>query len=801
MQLSVYKYILLGLLVLISLTSIFNRPGIGNFELFNNYQIKERISSSSQNSRYIFLKYPPGTYLFLDLILDNFTLDPHLKLFNKQLVWVVFKVSLYFFYLFTLLTLLYLVQSIKKRTNVSLLDTSIAYFSSISILLASVGLSYFDIYAAPFFILSIVFIVKKQFTRSAIFYLLALVFNWVLLVFSPLFVLYVLKNTKNGLVEKIVQAVYFLAVPSYVLVAYYLMIDIRTQFYFLLESKMFIRPDLRLWISLSLFIFLYLKFLKIFFITKIFSNTVFFRALLGIFLSYVLLMPDISAGRLFWIPLLCLILFLVERSNLTKLGLILANVIVFMNLFTLFGTSGILQIRGIYFSYFRYVFLLCLVFFSFWYMSMLYNINTKNLGLQARWFLIVVMVLINLALIPADGSADHVSWTQYAIAATTYLNPFRAYTDVVLQYPPLSIVVISFFANIWRNIVGVSQDYTIAIKLSIFSFYLLSVGCLLRFSASLTEIYKISIMAKLVTILTTFSLIIQTQGLADINVYVIPSLFTSIFFLFQRKYWITGILIGLTISIKWQPAILLPLFIVTLLDSKEGIKGNLKRLFVFVSGFLIFPVISWSLVLVQPGGYFATARAFEFFATNNLLLSGQALNINWVATYVLHITDPVYYGSIQQLDYLNRQIPTYSAPWALRGHLFLITAFAIIVYYWHFQKKEITTFLGAAIMLFFSHHQLNKSAYEKHIFYVVVLMLFLYLIRPTQSNKRLLILFDIMVIMNLVFFYGTVGTGAVDRLFFGFDITIIFSIYYFMIYLLVTWNYFKGRLFSASKVG
>lgn len=786
----------------------------------------------------------------MNLILSNIELNPDIKLLGRQTSWKVFKVTLYFFYVLTWLTILYLTKSIKGKA-ISLLDTSIAYFASISILLSSVGLSFFDIYAAPFFILSLAFIFKKQFTYSSIMYLFSLVFNWALLVFSPLFLLLAIKNKANTLTRAI-QILCFFLIPCYVLIAHLTRINSHTQFshlidlhkhlkiravgvctafglslvylikYFVFHKRIpkevfllagflltvlfvlltILWPDFPLWISSILFVLFYLKLLKEVSIVKTITNIIISRIVLATFLIFVLLVPNMSAGRLLWIPLLSLILFIVDKSSFSKLGLILVNLIVFMNLYTSFGTSGVSQIKGIYFDFFGYIFLSCLIFFICWHFVTIYRFSfhkislqdLQQLSLQTKWFLVVVMVLIILALIPADGSSDHVSWTQYAVASIAYPNPFRAYTDVILQYPPLSIVIISVFANTWKSIIGLSADYTIAIKLSILTFYILLVGYLLRFKIPSLQRYKLFTLDKLIIILTTFSLIIQTQGLADINIYIIPSLFASILLLFKKKYLLSGIMMGFTLSIKWQPAILLPLFVITLMHSRGDIKKNLRRLITFTFGFLIIPIISWFMVLIQPGGYFATVRAFEFFGTDNLLLSGQALNINWVATYIVHIFDPVTYGSLQQMDYLNRQIPIFSAPWILRGQFFIVMTLAIIIFYWRLKRKDIVTFLCAAVMIFFSHHQLNKSAYEKHLFYVMALMLFLCLIRPTLGNRRLLVLFDIMVIMNLIFFYGTAGTGPMNRLFFGFDITIIFSIYYFIIYLWVMKRYFKGDL-------
>ena len=176
------------------------------------------------------------------------------------------------------------------------------------------------------------------------------------------------------------------------------------------------------------------------------------------------------------------------------------------------------------------------------------------------------------------------------------------------------------------------------------------------------------------------------------------------------------------------------------------------------------------------------------------MLSGQALNLNWIVTYALHIFQLEGPESLAGLSGLNRQVGTLLAPKIFQGYLFITAAIIILAFYWLKQKKTIANFIGSAIMIFFSHQILNKSAYEKHIFYVVILMLFLYLIRPSKINKALLIIFDVMAIMNLIFFYGFTGPKIVNRMILGFDITILFSLLYLFIYLYIFVRYLNRKL-------
>ena len=182
---------------------------------------------------------------------------------------------------------------------------------------------------------------------------------------------------------------------------------------------------------------------------------------------------------------------------------------------------------------------------------------------------------------------------------------------------------------------------------------------------------------------------------------------------------------------------------------------------------------------------------YFFNITGFSMLSGQAMNLNWVVTYIMHIVDPVGHYSLEYLEGLNRPIPRSYGPFFSHGLLFYLVGLIIAVKYWLLQKKDLINFLAASVIIFLSHHIVNVAAYEKHLFYPVIFMLFLYLIRPQKSNFYLLILLDLMAAINLIFFYGFTGHKDINRLFFGFDITVLFAVIYCIIYLWILIGYLR----------
>lgn len=865
----ILKYLLLGLLVLVSFTSIFNTPGVNLFNTFYNLSVQTDKKNLIEWLR-ILLQYPPGVYLTLNYLLSQFKIDPNISLFDRQSVWLAAKFLIYSFYLLTFFSLLYLRKVNRKIIKISIIDLSIIYFASIPILLSSVALIFFDILSAPFLILSIAFLMQKKLLPAIIFYLISLFFSWSLFVLGPIFLFVFLKERQNFF-NKIVLLGSFLLVPLLVILAlfaskyhnhYFLgnsvylnpgsvpkLLSLPFEYVFkrgqmdslgwaatilsflviilglgnLLKATIFRSLKLKVnshkiynvlpflvipaalslslfwtnsisYLLLGIFLVIYLYFVSKFKnlpITKTSITQGFFVS----FLIATLFLPDLGVGSSAIIVLLAIPLYIFNTHKSNFYLLLLVNLFMFINIFSSFGITGIVSVRGEYFVFFRSVFASFLTLFIIWYLNL--YLRQKLLSDRIhylKWLIIILMILLNLSWIPADGSSDHVSWTQYSLASIEQPNPFVAQTLVDQRYPPLSTAILGVFANGWKILIGESEDYAIATKMSVIFFYFLTVFLLIKLSKALTDRTSLSIQDKMLVIFTTFAIVTQTQGFGDLNIYLIPSFFAAIYFLFKKKYFLSGLLMGITISIKWQPIILIPLFGATLFDLRNLFE-SLKRSLTFALGLVPIPVIVWVLVLINPEGKLAFDRSTDYLLHGAPMLSGQALNLNWLVTYGIHIFTPLAFGSLKDLDYLNRQIPADYAPWIFQGTLFLIVWAIIAIRYWLKERRNIESFLAASLMIFFAHHQLNKSAYEKHLFYVPIFMLFLYLVRPTTGNRYLLILFDIMTVMNLIFFYGFTGTESVSRHFFNFDITILFSLFYLFIFIWVLWKYFKNEIF------
>lgn len=857
-----YHYILIILLLLLNTNLVFTQ-GVNTIGVFQ-YHI--------QNFGWdLLIRYPPGTYSILSTILSIFPLDKSI-LFTSQTAWILLKFCLSFAYLFTWLSIIFLAKANSKKIQMSPSALAVCFLASFPIQFSAISFSFPEIFAAPFFILSISFLFNNQFIKSAIFNILSISFNWTLLIFSPIFFIYYIKNHKNNhRVTKILPLLSFVVIPAIISISYIVaLVNLNSDFFFhKYNSNIFSIPTL---ISLSFnflkitdianmllsrllpiilltFVMIIIlaikqraslkkiKFRKFFLIliglitfsisflwfeslipfgiaflgfylfalhklnlSPTLSISAFLIALCYVYATFILLFPGINEGNIIWPIIISLLLYAFSANMVTKYFFVTWNILAFINLFAFFGIAGNPTIFGLYFDFFKIIFATSFVIFSIYYLKLTniyqFNIPLPKLNkekIKLIYFLIALLIAINLSFITGSGTHDHISWSQYAIAATEN-NPFLAHIIVQQMYPPLSTVIIGFFANTWKEFVGVDNTYRTATKIGLFTFYSLSILMYLIFSKIFQRRANFSLAGNLLILLSVFSLAIHSQGWGEIDIYTLPAIIVAVIFLFKNNYLLSGLFFGISLATKWQPILFLPVFLVTIFNPWENLLLSIKRLLIFMFALIVAPSISWGLVLVQPGGLKELNHAIGWLLSGLPYISGMAFNVDWILTYLFHIFDPARYVSLPAYDWFNYPIATYITPIFIQnGYLFYIAVLVILGQYWLFYKKDLPHFLNTMFMVTFSNFMLNRGAYEKHIFYVLVVVVLLYLVKPTAKNLRLLLLVDLIAGINLVLAYGLTGNRELNSIFFKFDLTVAVAVCFVVIYFWLFYKYIKGR--------
>lgn len=417
-------------------------------------------------------------------------------------------------------------------------------------------------------------------------------------------------------------------------------------------------------------------------------------------------------------------------------------------------------------------------------------LSKKDKQVQLLWlkrFLIIFLVLINIGLLTAEGCSDINAWNRYAVGSIG-VNPYVGYINSRTIYPLLPVFVISIFANSWKVIFGNQQNYLLPIKLSILIFYFLTVFSLIKFS-SVFKFYKVELIDKLLVMLTLFSLLIHAQGLALIDVYVFPLLIFTLIALYRKRYFLSGFLMALSLLMKWQPVVFLPVIAIYLFSWEEKTEV-LKHYLMFGITLLTTLFIVWYPLWMFPGAEASTRITLNFLRYPPFL-SGLALNLNWIVTYgmrVLHVEG--YTANIVSKGVIINYPISGTVPFIWSGILMYIAVFILLIRYF-FIRKEIKNFYIIIFMLYFSHFILSKGVHTENFIYPMMMSLFVYLVDPTPQHRQLLILFDVMNLVNIMLFNTLTGPAQVNLVFYRIDISVVFSAYFVFIYIVLFYKYLK----------
>ena len=398
------KRFLLAILLLFPIALIFNHPGLPILETYYKHP----------------LNYPPLIDLLFKNILSLFPPQKSIYFFYNQSAWALYKFILFFTYYITFFSITHLAKSISKKQRFEKIDLALFYFGSVSILLLSVALSFYDILAAPFLILSISFLFRKKYNTSALLFITTLCFNFNLAILGPLFFLYIFINKRPTLKLKILPFLSFVGLPIILFISNILYLSpqvishrISTNIFsfpwlfdhpsiYILNHNTIgsISADIgiatiitislasivvliylikklgifKLLIATSLIIAILSKMnpVFIFFIClflscywklvsnykkhKTISKSVFINSLFISYLLYTLSFPSIPNGNLIWISVLALLVLIFQKSTYSKILLLTVNLIVFTNMFVFYGSAGRIPVRGDYFLIFQSIF-------------------------------------------------------------------------------------------------------------------------------------------------------------------------------------------------------------------------------------------------------------------------------------------------------------------------------------------------------------------------------------------------------------------------------------------------------------
>ena len=377
--------------------------------------------------------------------------------------------------------------------------------------------------------------------------------------------------------------------------------------------------------------------------------------------------------------------------------------------------------------------------------------------------MVVVAFLAGLILTQSPGQFDvDYFWR-------SWLNDARAdglihgYAANRSDYPPL-VLTILYGAYKLVSLVGLTEFA--AIKLSILLCLWLSTFLVWLWTRNVN-----------VALILYFSLLLNSAAHGYLDIYFAPSLILSLWMLKERRFvWFSAFYMVACLT-KWQPLLIGPFIAIYLV----GIQDNLGRWEKWVRRIglqALLPAIAVTALTLAVFGAQPVLQAFKA-ALGHKYLSGNALNLNWIVTYFLHISRPNEFGGLQ--NGLATYILTESQEITLIPRLLFYSTYLLTLLVFVRREKDFKNLILFSIIGVLCYYTFNIGVHENHLFLVAVLaVILLWLDELYRGTAVLLIL---MSNINLFLFNGTDGILRFERLFLGIDTSLplaFFNVLYFL---------------------
>jgi hypothetical protein len=330
----------------------------------------------------------------------------------------------------------------------------------------------------------------------------------------------------------------------------------------------------------------------------------------------------------------------------------------------------------------------------------------------------VLLQFVSVLFLTTSGTSDVKLWLYWIEAFRTH--GMRGGYAIVSQesYPPfcyLMLIGVDQFARAS----GITTH--LALKISLLLGLWLTTGLFWLITRNI-----------LLTAFLQASLILNSVGLGYLDVYCIPVLLLALWAIQRRRMALGLFLFGAACLIKPQPVILAPFILLYLWRTQTlHLKTLAPAALLGAASVIVFgrPVIDAALN-----------------ATANPYLSGQALNFNWILTYVLN----VYLGRpALALDQAMILAPSIAL---LPSKLFSVGVYGYILYL--ARPDTFTRFLQTTCLGYLAYYTFNTGVHENHLALVLVLLAWLAADHQFQRDSLFVALF---LNLNLLIFYGFDG--------------------------------------------
>jgi hypothetical protein len=368
--------------------------------------------------------------------------------------------------------------------------------------------------------------------------------------------------------------------------------------------------------------------------------------------------------------------------------------------------------------------------------------------------LAVVLAILGL---PAPGTTDVPIFLRWAAAAAVSVRgSYAAFYQ--FGYPPLHFVLLR----------GAPLLAT-ALRTDLFTGFKVSLLLGLLLTGGLFWLWTRNSYLSLALFL---ALLPSSMLYGYTDIYFAPLLVGAVWALNKGRLTLFSVLYGLACLVKLQPLILAPFLAVYLLSSQPAAPSRglnaARRL---------------GLRVVLPGALLCAATlvifgklALEALAVglSNPFLSGQALNLNWIATFGIRVLEPGWFGGLSEGVIVPIDAPGSGLllwPKLGFGLLYGLAWLAFVR-----SPKSFDDLIRFGLAGYLTYFMLNAGVHENHLFLAVLLAAILAWRQPQYRFD--FGLWALLANLNLFVFYGADGTGLGFSRVVGVDLTLPLAMVY-----------------------
>ena len=324
-----------------------------------------------------------------------------------------------------------------------------------------------------------------------------------------------------------------------------------------------------------------------------------------------------------------------------------------------------------------------------------------NKYLNKNYLFIIPILLLPIFLRHGYGTEDVIVFLDTWYAKYQEFGLLAGYSHLGDNYPPLSYII-TVLNTKTAIFLGINRYILHKMMLALFLFC--STGILYFISKDVF----VSILFYL------FSLIISV-GLGYLDIMFAPFLIFSLYYLAKDNLILFIIFYMTSILIKFQPLIIAP-FIIVYIIKKYLFKIKIyKIIFIdFILTFFIIIIIVWFIFGVSI--YDALKCAIK-----HRYLSGNALNFNWILTYLLHVFKPNEYGALKLNGLIQYIEPITGITYYFSKTLFFFSYTLIFIKQILSKENSYINMLFVCTVGYLCYFIFNIGVHENHLFPIIIL--------------------------------------------------------------------------------